>query len=66
VAVEAAAALGWDRYVGADGETVVMHTFGHSAPIKALQSQFGFTPEHVLEAARRQIAKAKPSSPDRP
>jgi transketolase len=59
VAVEEAAELGWDRYVGSSGETIVMHTFGHSAPAKALQTEFGFTPEHVLEAARRQMAKSK-------
>ena len=64
VAVEAASWLGWDRYVGGAGETIVMHGFGHSAPIQALQTEFGFTTEHVLEAARRQIAKSKPPVPD--
>jgi transketolase len=39
-----------------------MRSFGHSAPIKALQTAFGFTLDHVLEAARRQIAKSKSSS----
>ena len=66
VAVEAAAGLGWDRYVGPGGEAIVMHSFGHSAPIKPLITEFGFTAEHVLEAARRQIAKAKSRAPDRP
>ena len=64
VAVEAAAELGWDRYVGSYGETIVMRTFGHSAPIKDLQTEFGFTPDHVLEAARRQIAKFKSRTPE--
>jgi transketolase len=59
VAVEAAAALGWDRYVGPFGEVVVMRSFGHSAPIKPLQTEFGFTPDHVLETARGLIAKSK-------
>ncbi|HLX00883.1 MAG TPA: transketolase, partial [Trinickia sp.] len=40
VAVEAAASLGWDRYVGRLGEQVVMRTFGASAPWKALQGKF--------------------------
>jgi transketolase len=34
-----------------------MHRFGASAPIKDLLVQFGFTPEKVLEAARRQIER---------
>ena len=59
VAVEEAAALGWDRYAGFDGEIIAMHSFGASAPIKALMAEFGFTPEKVLEAARRQLARPK-------
>ena len=59
VSVEAASTLGWDRYVGFDGEVIGMHTLGSSAPIKDLMTKFGFTPEKVLAAARRQIAKAK-------
>ena len=56
LAVEAAAQLGWDRYVGPAGEVIAMRSFGSSAPIKDLHARFGFTPQHVLEAARRQIA----------
>ena len=59
VAVEEAAALGWDRYVGLSGEVVAMRTFGASAPIQDLQTKFRFTSDHVLEAARRQLARAK-------
>ena len=57
VAVEQAATLGWDRYVGRTGEKIVMHTFGASAPMPDLQGKFGFTPDHVCEAAKRQIAR---------
>jgi transketolase len=52
VAVEQASTMGWDRYVGPGGRIVGMHTFGASAPLKDLQSEFGFTPEKVVEAAR--------------
>ena len=58
VTVESGAALGWDRYAGAEGEIVAMRTFGASAPIAALQQAFGFTPDHVYRAARRQLARA--------
>jgi len=58
VAVEAAASLGWDRYVGAEGEVIAMRSFGASAPIEALRARFGFTPDDVLAAARRQLARA--------
>ncbi|WP_409564214.1 transketolase [Methylobacterium sp. J-068] len=57
VAVEQGSVIGWDRYAGSAGSIVGMHTFGSSAPIKDLQSKFGFTPEKVLAAARDQIAR---------
>jgi transketolase len=55
VAVEQASALGWERYVGSRGAIVAMRTFGASAPLKDLQSKFGFTPEAVVAAARDQL-----------
>jgi transketolase len=57
VAVEQAAAIGWERYAGRSGVIVGMHTFGASAPLKGLVQKFGFTPEHVVAAARDQIAR---------
>jgi transketolase len=61
VSVEEASTLGWDHYVGPDGERVGMHTFGSSAPLKDLQTKFGFTPDRVAEAARRVLDRAKVS-----
>jgi transketolase len=55
VAVEAAAAQGWDRYVGLAGEIIAMRSFGASAPIKDVMRHFGFTTEHVVQAALAQI-----------
>ncbi len=62
VAVEQAATLGWDRYVGRTGEKIAMHTFGASAPIRDVQGKFGFTPQCVYEAAKRQIARVVANS----
>ena len=59
VSVEAGSVIGWDRYVGAAGARIGMHGFGASAPIEDLMTKFGFTPENVLAAAKRQIALAK-------
>jgi transketolase len=57
VAVEEASTLGWHRYVGTDGAVIGMHTFGASAPLKDLQTKFGFTPDKVADAARHQIER---------
>ena len=51
VAVEAAAADYWRKYVGLDGAVVGMTTFGASAPGKVLAEKFGFTAEHIVSVA---------------
>ena len=61
VAVEAGSTFGWERYVGIGGATVGMHGFGASAPLKDVMKAFGFSPQHVVEAAKAQIAKWKKS-----
>ncbi len=57
VSVEQASMFGWERYVGPTGAMIGMATFGASAPLKDLQKKFGFTVEHVVEAARGQLAR---------
>jgi len=57
LAVEQAATIGWDRYIGARGAMIGMHTFGASAPLKALLGKFGFTPERVAAKAKAMIGK---------
>jgi len=57
VSVEAASAIGWDRYTGKEGAVIGMHGFGSSAPIKDLMKKFGFAPDKVLAAAHDQIGK---------
>jgi len=58
VAVEQASGFGWERYVGSTGAVVAMSTFGASAPLKALQSKFGFTPDAVARMAKEQLEPA--------
>lgn len=52
VAIEQASTFGWERYVGHEGRMIGMHTFGASAPLKALQKKFGFEPERVVALAK--------------
>jgi transketolase len=54
VSIEQGSTIGWDRYVGSSGATIGMHSFGASAPLPALLKKFGFTPEAVVDVARRQ------------
>ena len=58
VSVEQASPFGWERYVGPTGTMIGMMSFGASAPLKELQKKFGFTVDHVVEAAHGQLAAA--------
>lgn len=55
LAVEAAVSLGWHKYVGLEGDTVTMDTFGASAPAEELFKKSGFSVEHILEKAEELI-----------
>ncbi|HEU4731026.1 MAG TPA: transketolase [Kofleriaceae bacterium] len=57
VVVEQASSFGWERYVGRTGHMITMRTFGASAPLKELQSKFGFAPDKIVAAARAQLGR---------
>ncbi|MBI4504429.1 MAG: transketolase [Chloroflexi bacterium] len=59
IAVEAAVPFGWCRYVGDDGLTVGLARYGASAPFERILAEFGFTPEHVAEEARRLVRRLR-------
>jgi transketolase len=47
LAVEAAVPLGWERYVGLQGDVLGINRFGASAPYQVIFDQLGFTGENV-------------------
>jgi len=57
VSIEQASTLGWARYVGFEGCSIGMETFGASAPLEALQKKFGFTPDRMAQAAKEQLKR---------
>jgi len=60
VSVEQASVFGWGNYVGTEGQSIGMKSFGASAPLKELAKKFGFTVEHVVAVAKAQIARHQP------
>jgi transketolase len=52
LAVEAAASLGWERWVGPKGATITIDRFGASAPYDKLFEEYGYTVHNVLDKAR--------------
>ena len=57
VSVEEASDFGWAKFTGADGHNVCIESFGASAPLKQLMKKFGFNTDHIVAAAKNQIAK---------
>ena len=57
VVVEAAVAQPWHRFAGDLGEIISLEHFGASADYRTLFREFGFTPEAVVAAARRTLAR---------
>ena len=59
VSVEAGTTFGWEKFVGTTGAKIGMSGFGASAPLKDLLKHFGFTADHVAEAAKAQLVGVK-------
>jgi transketolase len=55
IGVEAAARLGWDRWVGKKGAFIGMPGFGESAPYQELYKHFGITVDAVVKAAKERL-----------
>jgi transketolase len=55
IAIEAAAAFGWERWIESGGTFIGMPGFGASAPIKELYKKFNITAEAVVDAVKTRI-----------
>jgi len=51
ISIEAGVTLGWERYVGSNGDMIGIDHFGASAPINILYEKFGLTVDRVVEKA---------------
>ena len=67
VGVEAAARLGWDRWIGPRGAFVgVDGRFGASSPYKDIFRNYGVTPERVAEEALALLGRPEQIAPSEP
>ena len=53
----------WRDYVGDAGRVIGIDHFGASADAKTLFTEFGFTPEAVVDAAKASIAESGDPTP---
>ena len=56
MSIEAAATIGWSKYVGERGIAYGLDHFGTSAPAAAIAADYGFTPGHVADVAAGLLA----------
>lgn len=56
LAVEAGVRLGWDRWVGDQGDVLSLEHYGASAPAKVVMEELGFTVENVISRAKQVLA----------
>ncbi len=52
LSIEAGARLGWDRYVGPQGDAICLERFGGSAPGDVALRELGFNVDNVVRRAR--------------
>jgi transketolase len=57
VSVEAASPLGWERWVGDDGDVIGLNRFGASAPYTDIYKNLNFTPEYIAQRAREVLER---------
>ncbi len=58
VSCEQATTFGWSKYVGPNGASLGIDTYGASAPYKDLLQHFGFTVDRIVAAAKQQLETA--------
>jgi transketolase len=58
MSIEAAATLGWSKYVGDGGFAFGIDRFGTSAPMADVAKAYGFTPDNVAAVALAKLALA--------
>jgi len=57
ISIEAGSVYGWEKYVGQNGFSLGIKSFGKSAPIKDLYNHFNLTSDNVVKLAKKMLGK---------
>lgn len=57
--IEMGASLGWHKYVGDQGDVLIIDSFGSSAPGEKLMEEYGFTIPNVVDKFKSLINSSK-------
>ena len=57
ISIEASSIYGWEKYVGPDGISLGIKSFGKSAPYKKIYEHFSLTSDNVVKLAKKILGK---------
>jgi len=57
ISIEASSVFGWEKYVGSEGSSLGMKSFGKSAPYKAIYEDFNLSSDSVVMIAKKMLGK---------
>ena len=57
ISIEASSIFGWEKYVGSQGSSLGMKSFGKSAPYKAIYEDLNLTSDSVVMIAKKMLGK---------
>ena len=57
ISIEAGSICGWEKYVGPDGVSLGLKSFGKSAPYKKIYEHFNLTSDNVVKLTKKMLGK---------
>jgi transketolase len=57
ISIEASSIFGWEKYVGSEGASLGMKSFGKSAPYKTIYENFNITSDSVVMITKKMLGK---------
>ena len=57
ISIEAGSIFGWDKYVGTEGKSLGIKSFGKSAPYKEIYENFNLTSDNIVVIAKKMLGK---------
>ncbi len=57
ISIEASSIFGWDKYVGSEGKSLGLNSFGKSGPYKEIYKDFNLTSDSIVKIAKKMLGK---------
>ena len=57
ISIEAGSIFGWEKYVGSNGISLGMKSFGKSAPYKKIYEHFNLTSDNIVKLTKKMLDK---------